>query len=284
MPRAASGTPWSGPSFDPATLEPVRPAEPVVQGSLQLGYAEVSPDGRWIAFNTLLPQEDLFVVRPDGGGLRQLTRDAFKDRGIGWSPDGRILFFSDRSGRFEAWTLRPDGSGLAALTRSTGDAVFFPRWSPDGRWLVCGDGFKGPALIDLSLPLSRRKPRRLPPPPAPGLFVNSWSPDGRRMAGMAEGQGIFSFSLDTRRYERLTAGGKQPQWLPDGHRLLYLDRGEIQVLDTRTRQSRRVLTPPEGAKFQTFDMARDGRFLYVVRANTEGDLWMLSVQGEKAEL
>jgi serine/threonine protein kinase/Tol biopolymer transport system component len=265
--------------LDPATLEVTRPPEPVVEGSLQLGFAQVSPDGRWVAFNTLLPQEDLFVVRPDGSGLRQLTRDAFKDRGVGWSRDGRILFFSDRSGRYEAWTIRPDGSGLLALTRSAGEAVLFPRGSPDGRWLACGAGAAGPALIDLSLPLARRRLRKLPPPPVAGFFVHSWSPEGRRLAG--GGQGIFSFSLETRRYERLTRSGHQPHWLGDGHRLLYLDQGEILVRDLRTRQSRQVLAPAGASGFQSFDVTPEGRFLYTVRVSTEGDLGMLSLQAEE---
>ncbi len=59
--------------LDPATLEVSAEASPVTQGSRAVRNLAVSPDGGWIAFVTASPQEDLFVVRPDGSGLRPLT-------------------------------------------------------------------------------------------------------------------------------------------------------------------------------------------------------------------
>ena len=194
----------------------------------------MSPDGRWLVFSTASPQEDLFVVRTDGSGFRQLTNDVYKDRNPGWSPDGgQILFYSDRSGRYEAWTIRPDGSGLQPVTATRGEPVFYPLWSRDSRWLVCGLGFTGPALIDLARPIGRRVPERLPPAPtAAPFFGSSWSPDGKWLAGDVRGEGILRFSLESRRYEKLSPQGVQPIWFHDNRRLLYLDGGQVRVLDT----------------------------------------------------
>ena len=92
--------------LDPATLAAGR-LEPVTQGSRGVRSCDVSPDGQWVTFHASLPQEDLFVVRKDGGNLRQLTNDGFRDRHPRWSPDGsRILFQSDRSGRLVAGASR----------------------------------------------------------------------------------------------------------------------------------------------------------------------------------
>ena len=41
----------------------------------------VSPDGEWVAFRSRGQKEDLFLVRSDGSGLRQLTDDPHRDRG-----------------------------------------------------------------------------------------------------------------------------------------------------------------------------------------------------------
>ncbi len=222
------------------------------------------------------PQEDLFIVGTDGSGLRQLTDDAPRDRNPGWSPDGRkILFYSDRGGRYEAWTIGPDGGGLQRIAPARSEPVFFPIWSPDGRWLACGLGFTGPALIDLNRPAEKQIPERLPNPPQGGpFFAYSWSPDGKRLTGGVRNAGLFVLSLQSRRYERLIDHGFLPIWLPDGRHLLYLYEGKILALDSRTRISRDLLTPAPGTYFTGFDVSPDGRALYAIRANDQGDIGM----------
>ncbi len=47
-----------------------------------------SPDGQWIAFNSLRnnDQADIFIIRPDGTGLRQVTNDPEPDWQPQWEP------------------------------------------------------------------------------------------------------------------------------------------------------------------------------------------------------
>ena len=53
--------------------------------------------------------EDIFVASMEGGALRRLTEDPFKDRQPVFTPDSStIIFFSDRIGRYELWSIRPD--------------------------------------------------------------------------------------------------------------------------------------------------------------------------------
>jgi len=267
-------------ALDPAGEAVTGPLKPVTQGSREIAYGRVSPDGRRIVFQTAFPQEDLFVVGTDGSGFRQLTSDVAKDRNPGWSPDGRhVLFYSDRGGRYEAWTIRPDGSGLQPVTATKGEPVFYPIWSPDPRWIVCGLGFTGPALIDLARPIGQRIPERLPPAPTKAPFFGSaWSPDGKWLAGDVRDEGLLRLSLESRRYERLTPRGSGPVWFHDNRRLLYVDGGEVRVLDTRTKRSRPVLAAPEGSSFLAVDLAPDDRTLYLIRARGEGDIWMLTMR------
>jgi serine/threonine protein kinase/Tol biopolymer transport system component len=266
--------------LDPAGPTVAGPLQPITQGSREVSSCRVSPDGQRIVFASQSPQEDLFIVGTDGSGLRQLTNDIFKDRNPVWSSDGRrLLFYSDRSGRYEAWTIRPDGSDLRQVTRTQGEPVFSPLWSPDSRRLVCGIGFTGPALIDLTRPIDGRTPERLPPSPtrAP-FFASSWSPDGKSLAGTVLEEGMFLYSLASRRYERINSLGIQPSWFHDGIRLLYLAAGQIHVLDTRTKQSRRLLAPPASSTFTGADLGPDDRTLYVIRNQEEGDVWTLTMK------
>ncbi|HEY0558444.1 MAG TPA: hypothetical protein VGG20_29605, partial [Thermoanaerobaculia bacterium] len=255
------------------------PLKPITQGSREIYFGRVSPDGQRVAFFSKSPQEDLFIVGTDGSGLRQLTNDVFKDRNPGWSADGsRILFYSDRSGRYEAWSIRPDGSELQQVTRTRGEPIFYPLESPDSRRLVCALGFTGLALIDLARPIGERAPERLPPVPTKTpLFASSWSPDGTWLAGSA-GNRLVLFSLSSRRYEWLDLPGLQPIWLHDGVRLLYLSGGQIYVVDTRTKQPRLLLSPPASSTFTSADLGLGDRTLYVIRSQEEGAIWMLTMK------
>jgi dipeptidyl aminopeptidase/acylaminoacyl peptidase len=63
-----------------------------------VGFVTWSPDGQWLAFNVAPGggfNEQIYVVRPDGTGLRRLT-DGGKENNFldGWSHDGRFIAFS----------------------------------------------------------------------------------------------------------------------------------------------------------------------------------------------
>ena len=93
-----------------------------------------SPDGTRLAFATPVGQhvdQDIHVIRVDGGGEKALTSGAAIDAGPDWSPDGATIAFTRKvGGRTNVYAMTPDGSGVHALTRRGGRA---PSWSPDGR-------------------------------------------------------------------------------------------------------------------------------------------------------
>ena len=67
-----------------------------------------SPDGRLIAFASAREDagtyNDIFVMRPDGSGVRQVTAAAGVDEYPSWSPDGETIAYHCQSGG------RPDGA------------------------------------------------------------------------------------------------------------------------------------------------------------------------------
>ncbi|HYN21107.1 MAG TPA: protein kinase, partial [Thermoanaerobaculia bacterium] len=270
--------------FDPETLATAGAVAPIVQGAKAVRTVDASPDGQWLAFDTLPPQEDLFLVRADGTGLRQLTRDEGRDRIPRWSPDGRlILFYSDRSGRYEAWTITPDGSRTDQLTRSSGKSPTYFVWSPDGRRIACSRN--GAALVDLSQPIDRRTFQPLPGAASlEGDFAaTSWSGDGLRLAGTVTRKdfsplpGVVVYSFSSRRFERLTGSGDRPIWLASLPVLFYIDSGAVQLYDLREKLGRTLLTAPPSSAYTFASPSRDGRRLYVVRRIDEGDVWMINL-------
>jgi Tol biopolymer transport system component len=265
--------------FDPATGQVQSELLPVISGSWSILSADISPDGQWIAFSTTVPQEDLFVVGVNGRGLRRLTRDAHKDRVPRWSPDGSsVLFYSNRSGKYEAWVIRADGSGLIRLT-ALARAVYNPLWSPDGRRLAFNMDYAEGAVVDLGTPVERRRPTLLIEPGKPSPFApDSWSPDGRWLAGYTSENGFSIFSLESRRFRRLAASGTGVTWLHDSRRLLYLDDGNLRLLDVAAHASKELLALPNESSFRRVSVSRDDRTLCLVRDVVEGDLWMVTLK------
>ena len=95
-----------------------------------------SPDGKWILFRSneeLAAQVQIYVIRPDGSGLEQLTH--FKTGTIvtssSFSPDGKWIVYgaSGVSGQADLYVMRADGTGMRALTH-TKFWESAPDWGP----------------------------------------------------------------------------------------------------------------------------------------------------------
>ena len=281
-------------AVDPSTFEPVGTPKAVTGGSASYVQPQVSPSGEWIAFRTAGKQEDLYLIRPDGTELRQLTDDLFKDRLPLWFPDSEsIVFYSDRSGRYEAWSLGVDGSDLQQLTSTTGDSFYYPNVSPDGRLLVATNEFQSD-IWDLSKTIPASESRKLPQIMDTGRFMfnPTWSPDGRRLAGsiVEPGQsrtlGVAVFSMETEEYEVVFAPEPGPVigapfWGSELNRVFFwmenpaTDR-VLHLMDVVSGEVRELWTLPS----QSFGhcLAMGDEWLFYTQTSGESDLWMATLE------
>jgi dipeptidyl aminopeptidase/acylaminoacyl peptidase len=112
----------------------------------RVGEAQVSPDGKWVAYTVSTPDLDanrgasnIWMVPTAGGSSQQLTQSGHDSSPV-WSPDGKtIAFLSSRSGDSQVYLLSMDGGEAKPLTHlSTGADIV--KWSSDGKTIAFTSG------------------------------------------------------------------------------------------------------------------------------------------------
>ena len=154
--------------------------------------------------------------------LVQLTANVGVEGYPGWSPDGRTLVYhSNQVGTWDVWLKQIGGGPPVNRTADhTGDDMY-PSWSPDGSWVAFWSDRDGG-----------------------GYFV--MSPLGgspRKVLSASEPPGVNY--------------GSAPQWSEDSSELACLvmesDEGFVEIVDLRTRETRREALP--GRFAGTFDLS-----------------------------
>ncbi len=245
-------------------------------GNVATTNPDVSSDGDSIVYDSIGgDQEDLYLLH-DGSEIRRLTNDSYKDRAPRLQPDGdRILFFSDRSGRYGLWTIRRDGTDLQPMPRTSGPGAQISIWSPDGTSILANRQSGPPLLYSRTPDGMGWQSRRLPEPPGHDMLLNSWSPDGQKVAGFGSGISVFSFK--TGLYEKLTDFGQRPVWLSDSRRLLFCSRGRLYLIDSVTHRVTQILSV-EPLHFQSLAISQDRRRIYASLETREADIWVAQVK------
>ena len=218
-----------------------------------------SPDGQWLAFTSdrdskgaqastptgrdgfSPPQQtELYLMRPDGTGLRRLTDSDASVGGAAWSPDGTCLAFYEASAvdwramstdfaggpslaTSQIVTLDVASGARTVLTSGPG-RKYSPKWSGAGIAYTRGDAAEKRGVLQrvnyVSYGISFTDGRK----DVPGTYSNvNWSPDGRRI--------VFHRALD-RQWPPVTAtfsrdagfrtvrAGVYPSYSPDGRQLM----------------------------------------------------------------
>jgi Tol biopolymer transport system component len=276
--------------FDPGRGVVTGPVEPLTRGANEFVMGDVSPDGQWLAFSSgwsAETPEDVYVMRSDGTGLRQLTSDTFRDRRPRFTRDGkRIVFFTNRDGRYATYVIAPDGSGLTRLTRPAraDELGYFHNMVPspvDDRVAVAGPNRKA-YVTALARVHEVGDPEALPPLSAAGdMFVPfEWSRDGKLLYGgrnFDDDAPVAVYDFAAQRFETLDVkGGTLP--LRDGRRLLVLYRGRLTLYDRATRKSTPVLALEPAAIDGDRILSPDERWLYFSVRSTEADVWLAELK------
>jgi serine/threonine-protein kinase len=273
----------------------LRDARPVTSGSQVIEAFSISPDGRWLVFDSNRNgNQDIWRMPLDRGGppepLSTSPEDEFQPA---YSPDGTLIsFHATRSGSVRDMYVMPANGGQRTRIEVPTPNNLTPRLSPDGRALVYIVWAQGG---ETSVVVARRPAedpdwhRATPVVTLQSIIPggSDWSPDGRWVT-----------YINGPRIMRIGAGGGSPETLatlPAGFQPFYTrwaeDGQELYVSGVMPDGSYRILALPpagkpvreaahsEGPTYQNFRFAFNVRrdTLYLVLADRQSDVWMADV-------
>jgi TolB protein len=233
---------------------------PLTEGQFRSVGPSWSPDGEFIVYvsNEEGAWEDLWVVRPDGTGRRNITRTPhINESHPHWGPDSRTIIFNATDdvtddGNEEIYEM--DLAGSEPVRRTEYDAWdTFANISPDGRMItwrrVLRIGESGEAVWNSEVFVMNRDGtgvRNLTAHPSFDGYP-TWSPDSRHIVFSSNRSGTFQLWVvdpDGGHLQQLIESPGEdvrPVWSPDGRSIAFnRDRdGGIEILIARVREAGR---------------------------------------------
>ncbi|HEX8905189.1 MAG TPA: hypothetical protein VF771_10130, partial [Longimicrobiaceae bacterium] len=271
--------------------------EPVTRGGQTIEGFSLSPDGRWLAFDTdRNGNQDIYIAPTHGSGEpTAITSDPADEFMPHWAPDGRELAFYrfGPDGRRVMLTV-PVGGGVARPIVPTPRNQRSPHWSPDGRSIVFSsdEATGSDNLYVTSRDAAGRwgSARQLT---TDGGYAGRWSPDGSAIVyARSDGAWIIPAAGGARRPALRISPADEPllgwvEWVPGGRTLIYKwvdEEGHASFysipatggrprLLARLSDTRHLSPRPE--------FATDGHRLYFTVAERESDVWTMALTTEK---
>jgi Tol biopolymer transport system component len=267
-----------------------------------------SPDGNWIAFlgtPSRSIDDQIYLIRPDGSNLKQLTTTPGYKNSFSWAPDGKAIVYSETTSigdknTVDLFILEIDPLNIRQLTDSPDISEHAPRYSPIEKSIV----FAVAKIIDqslvfelMSIGVDGSDIQQIEFPKDVEPFF-SWSPNSSRIV-FASGEkldtgllscntDLYMASADGSKLHRLTDttdNDSYPVWSPEGNSLaftrapcdsgtsgfqqIYLIHVESLVLRKITEQSNLVI---EGLAWSPWPAFQVGRLLTITELGDDLNL------------
>jgi Tol biopolymer transport system component/DNA-binding winged helix-turn-helix (wHTH) protein len=185
------------------------------------------------------------------------------------------------------WRATPEADAEILSVTTFPGLERFPSISPDGGFVVFS--WTGPNPDDAPdlwvKAIDSDAQRRLTETPFAETSA-AWSPDGREIAFLRAGQGVFVISVLGGPERKIADTGSALGWTPDGRALLVRDRAPgkphgIFAIDLASGRRRQLTQAPSGIGDWTFDVSPDGRTLAFVRYERPGvsDVYVVPLAG-----
>jgi Tol biopolymer transport system component len=271
-------------------------AQQVTFGNEKIEKLAVSPDGKWLAYDSdRNGQADIWKMPVASGPAEQVTRSPNHEFVNGWSPDGReIVFHAIREGTQRDVLVTTSDGTRTEVVISTPAEEQHAAWGPDGNTIIFDSGESGESNRWETFVITR--PRRGAPWGTPrqltkvGSSDPKWSPDGKLIAFCAGGQlrVITPDGTGERILVESGSGDDRPEpayavWSRDSQTIYYkaYDRHRqssiwsVPVSGGPSKLLVRFDDPSRRSLRREFDT--DGQRFYFTVAADESDLWSMEL-------
>ncbi len=237
-------------------------------------------DKGWIVFcaRAEAGDWDLFLCRPDGSDLRNITRTPqYNEAAPQFSRDGRKLLYrrlprnetisGNRYGE-QGQLVFAGSDGTEAQVHGESGQYPWASWSPDGTQVACLS-IKGVSFIDIA---SKQVVRTLE---RQGFFQQlTWSPDGQWLSGVANSFGAgWSVARMNAKTGAVNAVSRvdccTPDWFPDNQQMIFSNRPPGQKGNNGQGWTQLWRADAEG-KARTLVYGEDGRHVYGGQVSPDG--------------
>ncbi|MHA4810518.1 S9 family peptidase [Flavitalea flava] len=255
-----------------------------------LGDAQVSPDGKWVAYTISTVDttrdrrnSDIWMISWDGSQNLQITNSPEGESKPRWSPDGKYLsFLSSRQATEptatikgnQVWLMDRRGGEGKRLTEIKGGVSDYA-WSPDGKKLL--------------LTLSDQEPEDTSKAKTTKPFVIDRYQYKEDIEGYRYKKlytHLYLFDAVSKKTDTLTRGNYNeagPVWSPDGSRIVFVsnrtedpDKNEntdLYVIEAKPGSALRQLTTWKGTD-NSPRWSPDGKWIAYTRSTSEADYLM----------
>jgi Tol biopolymer transport system component len=262
------------------------------------GGAEVSPDGRFVAFLADKDRQfDIWLSQVGTAYFRNLTADipalqpaGYTFRKFGFSGDGAEIWFSPETGPSMAQMIIPLMGGKPRAFLEKGATA--PSWSPDGTRITYFKNEDGDPLFVADR--TGADARQILVQKGVHNHNPVWSSDGQwiyfaRGPDPTEAMDVWRVRPSGESPERLTEHGTAVNFLAplDARTVLYVARAEdrsgpwLWALDVERKKTRRVSTGL--GQYTSVSTSRDGRRVVATVANPTSSLWSVPLLDRQAE-
>lgn len=287
-PLSVNPSPTSSPSFTPSsTSSPTITLSPTLTPTPTKKPLPTPPPG-WIAFQSDRGSNvDLFMIRSDGTGMRQLTSSPGQDRVPAWSPDGkRIAYQSNEDGEFDIYILTVLTGAIQKITNNDCTDLA-PAWSPNGDKLVFYSECDGNREIyTMNVDGSNRK--QLTETSGTNIYnwFPTWSHDGSQITFSSNRTGgkyqVYVMNTDGSN-QHVVAQGCVSSFSPDDQWLVFTtycsDSGDIWIIHPDGSDLRQLTTNDFN---KNPSWSPDGKWIVfqLELSATDHDLYLMDINGE----
>ena len=249
-------------------------------------HVNVSPDGKWLLFNSdRKGNYDIWKMPVEGGEMQQITTDPAPDWYPDCSPDGKkVVFYSYRSGNRDIW-VKPVSGGPAQQLTTDKASDLWPDWSPDGRYITFTSLRNGNHDICV-MSVEGGQVQRLTTNTASDN-VSIWSPKGDWITFISNRTGyqcLWRMPPEGGNPELIIEElGTFPAWTPDWKKIYSNRGGNLWVISVEDGYERQLtdFKNKRGKMLSYISLSPDRKRIFFIWGEAIGDLWIMDVEWVK---